>query len=280
MTTLAPRRDFSDRTWSSWTEPSFVDVDGLATAYRRAGSGPTLVYLHGGGGTRSWTPLHAQLAAGYDLVAPEHPGYGDTGRPDHVDGWPDLVLHYEAFFRALELDEIHLVGTSLGAWLAANLAIYYPERFASLTLVTPLGALIPDEPFIDVFRFTPEQEADAKFNGRGDRYAEMLLQGSELDTTVHSFRENAMASLLFFNPRYDYKLDARLRRVQTPTLVIGVDEDRVVGDQQAARFAELVPGSTLRTVHGRDGEPSAHGVTIEQPGDVVAAITQHIAATR
>ncbi|GAA1654538.1 alpha/beta fold hydrolase [Georgenia ruanii] len=279
MTTLTPPRDFSDRTWSSWTEPSFIEVDGLPTAYRRAGTGPTLVYLHGGGGTRSWTPLYEQLAAHYDLVAPEHPGYGDTGRPDHVDSWPDLVLHYEAFFRALDLGEIHLVGTSLGAWLAANLAIYYPERFASLTLVTPLGTRILDEPFIDVFRFTPEQEAEAMFNGRADRYAEALAQGDELDTIVHAFGENAMAALLFFNPRYDYKLDMRLQRVAAPTLVLGVDDDRVVGNQQAARYSELIPGATLRTIHGPDGEPSGHGVTVEQPDDVVAAITAHTAAT-
>ena len=41
----------AERTWKHWTEPSWIEVDGLPTAYRRKGSGAPLLYLHGAGMT-------------------------------------------------------------------------------------------------------------------------------------------------------------------------------------------------------------------------------------
>ncbi|MDJ1372260.1 alpha/beta fold hydrolase [Gulosibacter molinativorax] len=266
------------RTWKYYTEPTIVDVDGVATAYRRGGTGEPLVYLHGGGGTREWAPIHQQLAEQFDVIAPEHPGFGDTPRPHGVDSWEDFVLHYDAFFRALGLEKFHLVGTSMGAWLAANLAITFPERYNSLTLITPLGTRIQDEPFIDIFRGTAEDEAKAFFNGRQDRYAEDLVQEGELEDFIFDYGQKATAALLMFNPRYDFKLDRKLKRVQIPALVIGVDDDRVVGNQQAGRFAELLPNAILKTISGTEGEPSGHGVTVEQPADVTQAIRDFTAS--
>ncbi len=278
MVNTIPGPDFSDRTWSNWVEPQFVDVDGLPTAYRRAGSGPTLVYLHPGGGTRSWPSFPDALSKNFDVIAPEHPGFGDTARPANIDSWPDFVLHYDAFFRALGLENFHLVGSSFGAWIAANLAIYYPERYASLTLITPLGTRIEDEPFIDVFRFSGEEDFEAVFNGRGAALLPELAQGSMLETAITNFYESTTAALLFFNPRYDYKLDVRLQRVQVPTLVVGVEDDRIAGNLQAARFHQLIPGSDLITIPGPDGQPSAHGVVFEQPGDVATVIVDYVAS--
>lgn len=262
--------------WANWTAPETVDVDGLTTAYRRSGSGEPLLFLHGGGGTRGWFPIHRELAARFDVIAPEHPGFGDTPRPEVFDSWQDMVLHYDGFLRALNLEHVHLVGTSLGAWLAANLAITYPERFRSITLITPLGARIEDEPFIDIFRMGAEAEAAAMFNGREDRIAGQFVQEGGLDDLIREFEEKATAAMLMFNPRYDYKLDHRLRRVTVPVHVIAAEEDRITGPMQAPRFAELIPGATLTTIAGPTGEPSSHGVIYEQPEASAAAIADFI----
>lgn len=268
---------FEGRSWKYWTVPEIVDVDGVPTAYRRGGSGEPLVYLHGGGGTREWNPLHQELAKRFDVIAPEHPGFGDTPRGADQDTWGDYVLHYDAFFRALGLQDFHLVGTSLGSWLAANLAVSYPERFKTLTLVTPMGVLVEEDPFVDIFRMTPEEEAEAMFNGRVERYAADFEQEGGLDDVVHQFGETSTAALLIWNPRYERKFDTRLARVKSPSLVVGVQDDRLVGSGQAKRYAELLPNSRLVTVAGPDGEPSSHGLPMEQPADVAMAIADHIA---
>lgn len=274
MTLPQLSNESTDRQWKYYTEPLTVEVDGIATAYRRGGQGEPLVYLHGGGGTRAWYPLHDRLAEQFDVIAPEHPGFGDTPRPKGVDTWEDFVLHYDAFFRALGLEKFHLVGTSMGAWLAANLAIHFPDRYQSVTLITPLGTRIQEEPFIDIFRLEGEAEAAAMFNGRHAQWADELRQGSDLDDFLLDFEQKATAALLMFNPRYDYKLDRKLQRVQVPTLVLGVDDDRIVGNEQAARFAELLPNSTHKTIHGTAGTESGHGVVFEQPGDIAEAIRE------
>lgn len=270
---------FEGRNWKYWTIPEVVDVQGVPTAYRRGGEGETLVYLHGGGGTRAWNPIHRELAKRFDVIAPEHPGFGDTPRSAESDNWQDYILHYDAFFRALGLKDFHLVGTSLGSWLAANLAVYYPERYKTLTLVTPMGALVRDEPFVDIFRMSVEESADRFFNGRGERYGEEMIQEGELDDAVHQFAEESTAALLVFDRRYDRKFDTRLARVTVPSLVIGVEDDRLLGNGQAKRYAELLPNSTLVTIVGPDGEPSSHALPIEQPADVALAIADHIAKT-
>ena len=114
---------FDSRQWDHWTVPEIAVVDGLETAYRRGGTGETILYLHGGGNTRAWLPFHQAMADEFDFIAPEHPGFGDSPRPSRFTTWEDMILHYDGFFRALGLDRIHLVGNSLGALLAAKIAV-------------------------------------------------------------------------------------------------------------------------------------------------------------
>lgn len=268
--------EFSGRSWKYWTEPQIVDVHGIPTAYRRADAGETVVYLHGGGNTRSWLPFHQELAKHFDVIAPEHPGYGDTPRTPEMDRWEDWVLHYDAFFRALDLQEFHLVGNSLGGWLAANLAIYYPERFKSLTLLTAAGLRLEDQPLIDAFRWTPEEADEALFNGRGNRFEDQLVQQGDPEDGIQAYQEETTAALLMWNPRYDWKLDTRLARISSPTVSIGVDNDQVVGNGMAARYADLIPGAKHVRIPGTEAEPSSHMVFMEQPEDTVAVIAEHI----
>lgn len=268
--------DTAPERWANWTEPQTVEVDGLTTAYRRSGNGDPLLFLHGGGGTRGWFPIHDALAERFDLIAPEHPGFGDTPRPEIFDSWEDMVLHYDAFLRALDIEHAHLVGTSMGAWLAASLAIHYPDRFRSVTLITPLGVRIEDEPFIDIFRMSAETEAAAMFNGREERIAHQFVQDGGLDDLIREFEEKATAALLMFNPRYDHKFDHRLRRVSVPAHVIAAEEDRITGPKQAPRFAELIPGSVLTTIVGPEREPSSHGVIFELPRATADAVADFI----
>ena len=57
--------------------------------------------------------------------------------PEWLDGFEDLVIHYDRLLDVLGLDQVHLVGYSLGGWLAAEFASFYPERLKSLTLMVP-----------------------------------------------------------------------------------------------------------------------------------------------
>ncbi|HWT91360.1 MAG TPA: alpha/beta hydrolase [Solirubrobacteraceae bacterium] len=269
----------TERKWAHWTEPSWVEVDGLATAYRRKGAGEPLLFLHGAGLTRQWLPLYDALARTFDVIVPEHPGFGDTELPDWLETFDDLVLHYDALLRTLGIERPHVVGHSLGGWTAAELAVFYPERFASLTLISAMGLRVPEAPAADPFRWSEAKAGEMLLNGVGEQYAEFLQQDEEpLEQMLHEYGEGITFARLTWNPRYDVRLDRRLGRLQTPTLVLHPADDNYIPVAHSERYAELIPGARLEVLDGQDGEPASHVITIQQPERIAALVAAHTAA--
>ncbi len=258
---------------------SRIGVDGCETVYRRAGSGEPILFLHGAGLSRAWLPFHTALAEAHDVIAPQHPGFGESELPSHFRSFDDYALHYDALLRGLGVHRVHLVATSLGGRIAAHLATFYPERFASLTLIVPAG-LRGDGPRPDPFRQTPEESLDALTNGRADRIsaaAGPLGNPDDPERIVDAYREDTVLALLTFTDRYDRKLPHRLSRIAAPTLVVDVEEDRVLGAGAAERYADLIPGARRVIVPGPGaGENSSHAVHVEQPAVVADAVLEHL----
>jgi pimeloyl-ACP methyl ester carboxylesterase len=246
------------------TEPSVADVRGLPVAYRRKGTGPPAVFLHGAGSTRMWLPFYERMSATLDFVAPEHPGFGDTPAPDWLEGFDDLVLHYRDLLEVLGLERVHLIGFSLGGWIAADFAIYYPERLRSLTLITPAGLHVPGAPMADLMRMPAEGIPDLLFNGRAQDHLDYLPDPHDLEEVVRGYREASTLARLTWNPRYDRRLERRLQHVTRPTLVVAADEDRVIPNAHPRRWAELLPDARLATVSG-ERHPTGHGLIMQEP---------------
>jgi pimeloyl-ACP methyl ester carboxylesterase len=262
--------------WSPhYTEPETIDVGGLEVAYRRKGTGPATLFLHGAGATRMWLPFYERLSETVDLLAPEHPGFGDTPLPDWVEGFDDLVLHYRDLLDAFDLDRVHLIGYSLGGWIAANLAIFYPHRLKSLTLITPAGLRIPEAPMTDFMRMPPEQIPDVLTNGRTEDYLDYLPDPHDLDAAIRGYSEASTFARLAWNPRYDYRLDRRAPRIALPALVIEPDEDRLLPNAHPRRWAELLPNARLAKVSG-ERNPTGHWLIIQEPDRAAATIRSFI----
>lgn len=258
-----------------YTEPNRLQVGDLDVAYRRKGTGEPVLFLHGAGSTRMWLPFYERLSQSVDLIAPEHPGFGDTAFPDWLDGFDDVVLHYRDLLDALELDRVHLVGFSLGGWIASDLAVFFPERLKSLTLITPIGINIPEAPRADLFAMPPENIAGLLFNGDVEPYLDFLPDPMSLDEIVHAYGELGTFARLTWTPRYDPKLERRLAGVDVPTLVLGAEDDRIVPNVYADRFAELLPNARLERVPG-----TGHGLIIQEPdraADVILGFIEGVA---
>src|SRR5436305_5071107 len=123
----------------------------------RGGSGAPLVFLHGGGGIGIWLPSMVRLAKKFDVIAPEHPGFGESDTPAWLDSVGDLANFYLDFLDQLDLRGVHLVGSSLGGWIAADLAVRNAGRLASLVLVGSGGIHVQDVPQVDTFLTNQEQ---------------------------------------------------------------------------------------------------------------------------
>jgi pimeloyl-ACP methyl ester carboxylesterase len=265
--------------WSPhYTEPDVIDVRGLQVAYRRKGTGPPTVFLHGAGTTRLWLPFYERMAGSVDFVAPEHPGFGDTEAVDSIEGFDDLVLHYREVLDALGLDRVHLIGFSLGGWIAADFAIFYPHRIKSLTLITPAGLRVPEAPAVDFMRMPPEQIGDLLYNGRADDYLDFLPDPNDVDAAIRGYGEATMFARLAWNPRYDYRLERRLPRLDVPALVVEPDDDRLIPNAHCRRWAELLPNARLERVGGRE-HPTGHALIVQEPdraAELVAAFIEEV----
>jgi pimeloyl-ACP methyl ester carboxylesterase len=260
---------------SYYTEPERIDVNGLEVAYRRKGEGEATLFFHGAGFTRMWLPFHERLAQSADLIAPEHPGYGETEMPEWLDGFDDLVLHYDEFLDALGVKQVHLVGYSLGGWIAAEFAVVYQAWLKSLTLITPAGLRILGHPIPNLYAMPPEKLWGLIFNDPAGA-AHLMPDFENLDEVVHQFGEMTTVARLAWNPQYDLKLERRLARVRCPTLIVRAENDRLVPDEMAERYAELIPDARIETVPG-----SGHGLVIEQANqtaDLIAGFIEGITA--
>src|SRR3979490_1377366 len=102
---------------------SNITVRDCNIALMRGGSGPPLVFLHGAGGASAWLPCMGALTEKFDVIVPEHPGFGASDTPDWLDTIHDLAYFYLDVLADLDLDRVHLVGVSLGGWIAAELAV-------------------------------------------------------------------------------------------------------------------------------------------------------------
>lgn len=110
--------------------------------FRTAGSGPTILFLHGfNGGSGLWTPNLDDLAeAGYRCVAPDLPGWGETPPlPGFSYRMPDLCRWLLRFLDQVAPGPLQIVGHSFGGAVALHLALMDPDRVERLVLVNSAG---------------------------------------------------------------------------------------------------------------------------------------------
>jgi pimeloyl-ACP methyl ester carboxylesterase len=237
-----------------YTPPRFEEVFGIPVAYRREGSGEAVVFLHGAGFTRMWLPLYGMLAEHTDFIAPEAPGFGETPMPKWFRSFDDLTLLYDQLFTQLGLDRIHLIGFSMGGWAAAEFASFYPRRLKSLTLITPVGLRLPDDPGVDIFQLPPAELLDRLFKDKAVM-SEFMIDPDDFDEGIHLYAEFTAAARLMWAPRYNLALERRLQRVGCPALVVGAEDDQLVPNAMSDRYAGVLPRGRLVRLAGTGHEP-------------------------
>lgn len=249
-----------------------VDVAGLDTSFARGGSGESLLFLTGQGYAGRWVPLYELLAARFDVIVPDQPGFGDTDIPDFINDFNDLAVHHAQLLDQLDSGPVHLVGHGFGGWVAAEFAGVYPERVRSLTLIAPEG-LRPDEsePMVDWYRLTRAQFLDLTLGEHRDQWAEYVSVEDFGQEFIADYQERIGVARVAWNPRYSLRLEHRLQRVEAPAQVIVPDEDRLVAPSVARRYVELLPGATLTKVSG-ESSPTQHLVVLQEPDRIVELV--------
>jgi pimeloyl-ACP methyl ester carboxylesterase len=235
-----------------------------------------VLFLHAAGGAGTWLPFHEMLAArGFEVIAPDHPGFGKSDEFPQVEAIDDLVFHYLDVLDALGLDRPHVVGGSFGGWIAAELAVYAPHRPGSLTLLSAAGLRLPDHPVTDLFLLPPARLPETLFhNPPPPAPAPPPDAPPDLDAIIAAFREaTALARFAWVPFMSDPKLERRLHRITAPTLVAAPSDDRVIPVEHARRYAELIPNATYTEV-----ADCGHAMYFERPAEFTSLVAAFLSS--
>ncbi|MBM3485672.1 MAG: alpha/beta hydrolase [Alphaproteobacteria bacterium] len=223
----------------------FVTISGTRLELRRGGEGPPVLFLHGGAGNADWMPFMNRLAQRFDVIAPSHPGFDRSDTPDWLDSMSDLAYFYLDLLEALDLDGVHVIGHSLGGWLAAEIAVRSSARLATLTLVGAAGIHVPDVKKGDPFLWTPETLVRKLFFDQ-KRAEALLAQATSAEAADIAIKNRFTTAKLAWHPRF-YNPDLRkwLHRIRLPTLVVWGAEDQIFPPAYGEAWRGLVAGATL-----------------------------------
>jgi pimeloyl-ACP methyl ester carboxylesterase len=224
----------------------FIDIDGCRLSVKRAGKGAPMLFLHGAGGAARWAPFMADLAERYELIVPEHPGFGQSDSPPWLDNVGDLAYFYLDFLERQKLDKVHLVGTSLGGWIAAELAVRNQARIATLTLAAPAGIHLAGVPKGDIFLWTPEQMVRNLVASPALADEMLAIPVSEAEQRVALQNSFTMAKLSWQPRLYNPHLKKWLHRITVPTQILWGDRDKIIPAPYGEAFKSLIPGSRLQ----------------------------------
>ena len=123
----------------------------------RRGEGRPLLLLHGGGGPPSMGPLPAALAEDFGVIAPVHPGFAGTPRPEWYTGIDDIALSYLQLLEQRDLRDVLVIGSSIGGWIASEMAVREHQRISGTVLLNAVGINVEGVELADFFSLTPQE---------------------------------------------------------------------------------------------------------------------------
>jgi pimeloyl-ACP methyl ester carboxylesterase len=252
---------------------SALEVRGTPVRLGRAGAGEHLLFLHGAGAGGRWLSFQEALAGRFDLIAPVHPGHGGSPAAEWIEDVSDLAFHYLDLLDALELPRVHLVGASLGGWIAAEIAVMASHRLASLVLIDPVGIKVDGWIYPFIFGMDLPQVVATVFH-RPEAALALAPRDQSVDTLVELYRQNAAMARVAWNPYlYDPRLKRRLGRIATPTLLVWGEHDQLAPLACAEVWRKEIPGARLITF-----AHSGHVPHLEEPAAVAAAVAEFCGA--
>lgn len=234
-------------------------------------SAEPLLFLHPSNGLMRDGYLD-DLAARFRVIAPCHPGWGNSTGLEHIDDPVDMAIYYYDFMDALDIDSAHVVGHSIGGMFAAEIAAIDPHRVRKAVLNNPVGLWRDDAPVMDFFSEDPVAVANAViFDLQGDFAKSMAPDMSDMQKVMdgmYARMQSLAAAGKFLWPIPDRGLAKRIHRITAPTLIVWGKSDGLVPPIYAEEFAKRIAGPTQTLILDK----SAHFPMQEQREEWSAAV--------
>jgi len=242
----------------------------------KAGGGSPLLVLHGEEGFEGWLSFHEALSEDATVYAPSHPGYGHTDAPDWISTVPHQAVFYNWFLQEAGIGPVNLVGTGVGGWIAAQMAVMCPDRIRRLVLVGAAGLRPEHEEIFDIFITPWTQVIERSFHDPQKCPEYQRIYGSGPIPEFGGIREAAktMTIRMCYRPyMYDPALPGMLAKVRVPTLLVWGAEDRIVPVECGQLYGRAIPGALLRTI-----DQCGHWAHLEKPAELAGVVRKFLSS--
>jgi pimeloyl-ACP methyl ester carboxylesterase len=237
-----------------------------------SGTGPNVLLLHGGSGPKTMGALVGHLSATSHVLLPTYPGWDGAPRPDALDTVAELADLYTKYLAEKDLEDVLVVGNSMGGWLGAELAVRDTDhRLRALVLIDALGVDIEGQPITNITNMPFPQVAQLSFHDPAKLLASLPPSTPE---SIAQAAANAKSTALFAGDPYGYDpaLLPQLKDIQIPTLVIWGDSDKIVTPAYGRAYAAAIPQATFSVI-----TDAGHLPWLEQPAKTFEVLDQLVA---
>ncbi len=242
----------------------FVEAAGVRIQLRRGGSGGPLLILHGELGVPGWLRAYELLARDFTIYVPSLPGFGQSARPDWIVSVRDLAAWVTWCVRDLKLSQpLPVIGTSMGGWIAAEIATMNAALFSKMVLVGAAGLQPEDGHVWDYFMHSNREAFAQAFcdPANAPEYARYYGKEWTAEDEAQAECNREMAARLLWKPYMrSHTLPALLRAIATPTLLVWGREDAIIPLNVCDRYVRAIPGATARVL-----DRCGHLPDMEQP---------------
>ena len=260
-------------------EPKQVEVYGAKISYFEAGSGPSVILLHGMGANKNhWRSTIPVLAAKFHVYAPDQIGFGTSDKPMINYRVATLVDFLGEFMSKLGISRATLVGNSMGGWVAADFAIKHPAAVDRLALVDAAGYVTRNVTKEQLTFLNPATLEDARtclmrvFANKAfvnDMSVQMFFTERMRSGDQYTI-ERMMDSVV---RREDY-LNDRFGGIKAPTIVIWGRGDELLPVAEGEAMAKQIPGAQKVII-----DNCGHAPQIECPQPFQAALMKFLTDT-
>jgi pimeloyl-ACP methyl ester carboxylesterase len=264
-----------------------IELEVLRRGPKTPGGRPILL-LHGINNISPTAPFLDLLAAQAEVIAPSHPGFGNSPRPEDFDTMYDLVRLYLSVLESSPAERVTLVGFSFGGWIAAELAVCGHRKLDRLVLVDPVGVKLGGREERDIAHFfntSPAELERRAWHDPAKRPAGSYGLGwpnaigeaiSDADMITLARNWDALCLYGWRPHMYNPQLKHWLHRIAVPTLVLWGAGDGVVAPEYGRAYSALIRGARFEVI-----ADAGHHPELEQPrafADRVAAFLKEPAA--
>lgn len=285
MTSSAVETEFQS-IWTSLREvefsQKFIDVAGVRTRVATAGdpANPALVMLHGTGGHwEAFSRVIGPLSEHFYCVAYDMVGNGFSQKPDRPYDTFAYAEHLTGVLDALGIEKAHVMGSSLGSWVAVRFALEHPARTNRLILISPAGLIANPENMARIIRERSRAVNEATWDSIAAMFNHLIATEENrvsdliaLRLAIYRRQDTRDTVHRMLTLQQDGVRQANLlseddwRSIQAPALVVLSGKDHKDYETTARRIMEMMPNAQSLPM-----EHVAHWAAFEDPQTFVTA---------